>query len=53
MSERGGTGKLRSQWEEKVHIVVKCHPGIPVFDVRREDRTGKSENFAQKYANEM
>ena len=41
MSERGGTGKLRSHWEEKVHIVVKCHPGIPVFDVRREDRTGK------------
>ena len=37
MSERGGTGKLRSYWEEHVHVVIsKKNDNIPVYTVERE-----------------
>jgi hypothetical protein len=37
-----GKHKLQDYWEEEVHVVVQQKdPGLPVFDVRREDRTGK------------
>ena len=42
LSERGGTGKLRSFWEQKVHKVVgKKDEHIPVYTIRPEDGSGK------------
>ena len=41
LSERGGTGKLRSYWEPKVHKVVRKKENIPVYSVCPEDGTGK------------
>ena len=31
MSERGGTGKLKSFWEDKVHIVLETYGENPVL----------------------
>ena len=37
MSERGGTGKLRSYWEQDIHVVVmKKYDNIPVYTVKPE-----------------
>ena len=42
LSERGGTGKLRSWWEDDVHVVVgKKDENIPVYTVKRENGKGK------------
>ncbi len=42
LSERGGTGKLRSWWEDDVHVVVrKKDDNIPVYTVKRENGKGK------------
>ena len=32
--ERGGTGKLRSYWEEAVSKVVKKREGLPVYEIQ-------------------
>ena len=37
LSERGGTGKLRSWWEQKIYVVVDVHDLVPVFTVRPID----------------
>lgn len=37
LSERGGTGKLRSHWEDTVYIVTKKAENIPVFDIKPVD----------------
>ncbi|XP_035668285.1 uncharacterized protein K02A2.6-like [Branchiostoma floridae] len=43
MTDRGGPGKLRSHWEDKVHIIVKQKgKDIPVYEVRPECREGRS-----------
>ena len=34
LSERGGTGKLRSHWEDTVYVVTKKAENIPVFDIK-------------------
>ena len=34
--EKGGTGKLRSFWEDKVYTVVEKCPDIPVFVIKPE-----------------
>ncbi|KAI8519209.1 hypothetical protein Bbelb_024660 [Branchiostoma belcheri] len=42
MTDRGGPGKLRSHWEDKIHIVVKQKgKNIPVYESRR--RTPQEE----------
>ena len=41
MSERGGTGKLRSYWENDVHVIVsKKSNDMPVYVVKAENGTG-------------
>ena len=42
ISERGSLGKLRSYWEQEVHLVVEQKGDLPVFEVTPEGRKGKS-----------
>ena len=42
LSKRGGPGKLRSHWEQKVHIIVEQKGGLPVYEVTPEGQGGKS-----------
>ncbi len=40
--EKGGTGKLRSYWENNVYVVVEKDPKVPVFTIRTESvKTGR------------
>ena len=42
LSERGGTGKLRSFWENEVHVVVGKRDDMPVYEVKKENGEGSS-----------
>jgi len=42
LTERGGPGKLRSHWEQEVHLIVEQKGDLPVFEVTPESRKGKS-----------
>jgi len=37
LTPRGGPGKLRAHWEEKVHVVVKKLDSLPVYEVHPEN----------------
>ena len=37
MGERGGAGKLRSYWEEKIYVVATKDTQLPVFTIRPEE----------------
>ena len=42
LSERGVPGKLRSHWEQEVHLIVEQKGDLPVFEVKPEGPKGKS-----------
>ena len=42
LPERCGPGKLRSHWEQAVHIIVEQKGDLPVYEVTPEGRKGKS-----------
>ena len=41
LSERGGSSKLRSYWEQQIHVVVGQRGNLPVYEDRPEGQTGK------------
>ena len=41
LSERGGPGKLRSHWEQEVHLIVEQKGHLRVFEVTPEGQKGK------------
>ena len=41
LSERGGTGKMRSYWEDRVYVVVEKNSEIPVYTIKPETGKGK------------
>ena len=41
-SERSGPEKLRSHWEQEVHLIVEQKGDLPVYEVTTEGRKGKS-----------
>ena len=41
LSERDGTGKVRSFWENKVRVVVGKKGEMPVYEVKQEDGNGR------------
>ncbi|KAK3716755.1 hypothetical protein QZH41_008881 [Actinostola sp. cb2023] len=42
LSERGGTGKLRSYWEDFIHIIKSQRGDLPHYEVIREDGEGRT-----------
>ena len=34
--EKGGTGKLRSHWEDTVYLVTEINPNVPVYTIKPE-----------------
>lgn len=45
LSDCGGPGKLRSHWEQAVHIIVEQKSDLPVYEVTPEGRKGKSRTL--------
>ena len=43
LSERGGTGKLRSWWEDNIYIVQNCDKNIPIFKIKSEGNLFKTK----------
>ena len=46
LTPRGGTGKIRSFWEDEIHIVVsRKNADSPVYDVKSESGRGKTRTL--------
>ena len=41
LSERGGTRKLKSYWENDIYEVVFCHPKLPIYQIKPENGGNK------------
>lgn len=41
LSERGGPGKLRSYWEQQIHVVIVQIRDLPISKVSPEEQQGK------------
>ena len=41
LSERGGTGKLKSYWENDIYEIVSCHPKSPIYQIKPENGGNK------------
>lgn len=39
----GGPGKLRSYWEQEIHVIVEQKGDLTVYEVRPEGQSGKSK----------
>ncbi|XP_068115048.1 uncharacterized protein [Hyperolius riggenbachi] len=43
LTPRGGTGKLRSHWEENIHVVIRqVGKDLPVYEIKPEQGRGRS-----------
>lgn len=52
MSERGGPGKLRSHWEDQIHVVTRKSDDSPVWGHTREGYS-QGPGSASQYAHVM
>ena len=41
LSEKGGTGKPKSYWENDIYEVVFCHPELPIYQIKPENGGNK------------
>ena len=41
LSERGGTGKLKSYLENCINELVSCHPESPIYQIKPENDANK------------
>ena len=47
-NEKGGTGKLKTYWEKGVYVVVKKHTDLPVYTIKREDGSSKTDKVVHR-----
>ena len=46
LTPRGGPGKLRSHWEQQIHVVIRRkNPESPVYDVEPENGNGRTRTL--------
>ena len=41
LSEKGGTEKLRSYWENNIYEIVPCYPELTIYQIKPEDDGNK------------
>ena len=49
LSERGGTGKLKSYWENDIYKAVSCHPESPIYQIKPENGGNKFEQCIETF----
>jgi len=43
LSQRGGTGKLRSYWENDIYQIESCRPDVPVYKIKSIEKGNKTK----------